>query len=62
MAKKVKYVCSRCGSDDVVRDAYAVWSIDEQDWVLDGAVFDAAVCNSDKCEGNECSLKEVDVE
>jgi hypothetical protein len=39
--------CSACGSDDIVRDAWAAWDNSSQDWVL-SAVFDAAWCNG--CE------------
>ncbi len=36
-------VCSICGSDRVVRDAWASWNPDSQDWVLE-AVFDHCFC------------------
>lgn len=58
MTEKVKIVCARCGSEDVRRDAYAVWSFEAQVWEL-SAVFDAAVCESDECGGEETSLDEV---
>ena len=32
--KKYNYVCSVCGSDDVVRDAYAGWNENKQRWYL----------------------------
>lgn len=41
-------ICRKCGSQDVVKDAWAKWNIEKQEWVLDN-VFDAAFCNS--CEG-----------
>lgn len=40
-------VCAQCGSTQVTRDAWAEWSVDEQDWQL-GAVFDYAFCH--RCE------------
>ena len=32
--KKIKKVCSLCGSEDVLIDAYAQWDVDKQDFVL----------------------------
>lgn len=52
---KVKPVCTRCGSDDVRRDAYAIWSIPNQEWEL-LATFDNTDC--EQC-GGECSLIDV---
>ena len=52
--KKLKMVCSTCGSDQVLRDAWAEWDVASQDWVLQN-VFDAAYC--EKCEG-ETSINE----
>lgn len=45
---KIKMVCKTCGSDDVVRDAWAYWSTTVQDWVLEN-VFDFAYCK--QCDG-----------
>src|SRR6056297_966241 len=36
-------VCRTCGGADVMRDAWAVWSLPGQTWTL-GSVFDAAFC------------------
>lgn len=49
-------VCSRCGSEDVKGDAYAVWDKDTQQWeVAGGDVFDkGAVC--EPC-GGETTIK-----
>lgn len=43
--RKVTYVCERCGSDNVVRDANAVWSVEDQRWEL-GGCMDAAYCEA----------------
>lgn len=51
---KLNMVCSVCGSKDVVRDAWAEWDFEAQEWVLQN-VFDNAYCET--CEG-ECSIKE----
>jgi len=54
--KKVKMVCSQCGSGDVKKDAYAVWDAVTQQWEA-CAVFDKGdVCES--CCG-ETTIKEV---
>ena len=51
----VTYVCSTCGSDDVSRDAWAGWSVAEQQWSL-RTEFDHAQCH--RCD-TETSLIEV---
>ena len=38
-----KRVCIKCGSDRVVKDAWAEWDEDSQQWVL-GAFFDDDYC------------------
>ena len=38
-------VCRHCGSANVMRDAWAVWSIDTQSWEL-GASFDDSRCGN----------------
>lgn len=48
MSKKIKFVCPDCGSDDVSRDAYAVWNIETQKWELEG-MYDAMQCNEPTC-------------
>lgn len=45
---KVRMICERCGSDNVMHDAWAVWNVAAQEWEL-GAVFDYMHC--DRCEG-----------
>ena len=59
-SKRVKYVCSRCGSDEVLWDAYVFWNEDEQDYEISNT-FDNAVCESDECGGKECSVHEVEL-
>jgi hypothetical protein len=54
---RIDIVCRDCGGNNVCRDAWAVWDIDKQDWVL-GAVFDDGHC--DDCEG-EARLEEVEL-
>lgn len=52
MSGQIAIVCTRCGGDDVSRDAWANWDVKAQEWVL-GAVFDYAHCH--RCDG-ETSL------
>ena len=50
--RPLTFVCSNCGSDDIVSDAWAEWSIETQQWQL-GQVFDQTFCLA--CE-SDCSL------
>jgi hypothetical protein len=52
----VTMICARCGSDNVVKDAYARWNVTHQKWEL-SAVFDASFCEA--CDGEETRLKEA---
>lgn len=54
---KLKMTCRECGSENVLRDAWAEWDYESQEWVLQN-VFDAAFCED--CEG-ECSIDETEV-
>ena len=53
----VTYICASCGSDDVSRDAWAEWSVEEQRWVL-RTEFDYAHCH--RCD-LETNLIEVEL-
>lgn len=55
-ARRLDMVCETCFSSDVRRDAWAEWSLDDQDWVL-GQTFDDAYCET--C-GGETNLIEMD--
>lgn len=57
MSQKIKMVCAYCGSDRVMRDAWAEWDVERQEWVL-LTVFDYAHCED--C-GGETSLSEVEI-
>ena len=48
-------VCATCGSENVKRDAWAVWSVPDQKWELESEPFDHAYC--DHCE-RECRVEE----
>lgn len=57
MAKE-KIVCSACGGENVLVDAWARWNVDKQEWELDNT-FDDKFCED--CEGS-CSYDWVEVE
>lgn len=54
-ADRVDYKCAKCGSDEVMWDAWAEWDAEAQQMVL-RSVMDQAYC--EKCEG-ECNTKEI---
>lgn len=54
----VRMVCSHCGGSDVVRDAWAEWDEEAQEWSL-GTIFDHAHCND--CDG-KTRLEEKPIE
>lgn len=54
---KIDIICGTCGGRNVSRDAWANWSVTQQDWEL-GAVFDYGHCHD--CDG-ESRLEEVPV-
>lgn len=58
MTQRTKPVCSTCGSDDVCRDANAMWDEDAQQWAL-GGTYDSTTCNT--CE-EERDLTWVQIE
>lgn len=53
---KIKIVCAECGSEDVMKDAYAAWSVEDQQWEL-ASIHD----KGDVCEncGGQTTLQEV---
>ncbi len=53
-----KLVCAKCGSDEVVKDAYAQWNVDKQNWEIQN-IFDMSFCEVCECE---CSIQEVYLE
>lgn len=48
---KIKIVCSKCGGENVLRDAYASWDVEAQEWLL-SSVYDAFRC--DDCGHDAC--------
>lgn len=58
MAKRVNYVCSHCGGQDVLCDAFAEWDVVEQKWVLQNTFDKGSYCND--CNG-EARLRAVEI-
>jgi hypothetical protein len=52
-------VCSTCGSESVLADAYAEWNKESQKWEL-LEVFDKGHFCHD-CDG-DCSIKDVEID
>ena len=44
----IRMICRNCGSEDVLADAWTVWSTAEQRWEI-GEVFEFGHCN--RCNG-----------
>jgi len=55
--KKITYQCSKCFSDDILFDAWAVWNEDKQCFELH-TQFDDAHCN--QC-GGSCDTITVEI-
>lgn len=58
MEKKFKMVCSYCGSENVLSDAYAKWNVENQEWELDNTFDKGAFCED--CDG-ECRIVEKEI-
>ena len=41
----IKYTCPECHSEEVLRDAFAEWNSDKQEWVLHD-IYDDYCCNT----------------
>jgi hypothetical protein len=57
---RISMVCSHCGSTEVLRDAYAEWDVETQQWELH-SVFDNAICQSETCDGGETHIEEKEI-
>jgi DNA-directed RNA polymerase subunit RPC12/RpoP len=55
---KYNYVCSTCGSENVLRDAWVAWNVERQKWEL-VSTFQAAFCED--CEGG-ASLDAIEID
>ena len=48
--RRIKFVCSQCGSDQIVKDAWAEWDTENQCWEL-GSIFDHTECQGCSYDG-----------
>jgi DNA-directed RNA polymerase subunit RPC12/RpoP len=51
---KYTYVCTECGSDNVVSDAWASWNPETMNWELE-TIHDESYCRD--CENNQIETK-----
>lgn len=58
MNKKIKKVCSKCGSTELKWDAWAIWNEDKQDFDLYNC-FDYVWC--DGCESEVDEINEIEI-
>jgi hypothetical protein len=58
VAKKIVPVCTYCGSTFVIKDAFAVWNVEEQEWEL-GDTLDDGSCSA--CGEDQKSFNEEEV-
>lgn len=56
---KLKMVCSTCGSDKVLADAFAHWNVEEQQWELQNTFDKGSYCEG-ACDG-PCRIDEVEI-
>lgn len=42
MSKIIKK-CKNCGSENISRDAWIMWNVDQQDWIIND-IFDEIYC------------------
>ena len=56
MVIRLKMSCKSCGSENVLRDAWAEWDSETQRWEL-SSVFDHAYC--DDCDSETKILEEA---
>ena len=57
MTKRIGYVCSFCGSNAVLMDAWAKWDTETQEWVLHDTMVET-YCR--ECDG-DARLTEVEL-
>lgn len=55
---KLRMVCRKCGSEDVLCDAYASWNVETQEWELSQTFDKGAYCNN--CDG-ETRINEEEI-
>ncbi len=56
--KRITYVCPKCGSDNISRDATAYWDDGDQTWDI-GGLHDTFGCNDCDAEFENPVEKEI---
>lgn len=56
---KVSMHCPSCGSTAILRDAFAEWDVESQEWLL-CSVFDSWNCDNCGYEAREPEEREID--
>ena len=56
--KRLKMVCSTCGGEDVLCDAYASWNVESQEWELSNTFDKGSFCND--C-GGETRIDKIEI-
>lgn len=57
LKRRVTFVCSHCGSEAVLRDAWASWDSTNQEWRLHGDPLDNCYC--ERCDGETSIVEKV---
>ncbi len=47
--RRIKMVCTECGSDEVLADAYVQWGVEKQEWIVQNVFEKGDYCDS--CDG-----------
>lgn len=58
-------VCRYCRSEDVLCDAYAVWSVENQEWELHSVYDKGASCQaegSEMCKGGDTRIDQIEID
>jgi predicted Zn-ribbon and HTH transcriptional regulator len=59
MNPPVRFLCPQCKADAVLRDAFAEWDEETQEWSL-SSVFDSFSCNSCGAEFKDPDEEEIE--
>lgn len=58
--RMIKIICSKCGSEDLLFDAYAYWDVNEQEFKLANTFPEGDVyCNG--CDKHDISTREIKI-
>lgn len=57
--RKARYVCLECQSTNILRDAYAAWDFEKQEWIIH-SVYDDMICADCGSTYNPENMETVD--